>query len=223
MIQFGISYRQATRRRRWGIPRLAAHDRSSSTTDTSRCSRVMRRDRVRRQTLSCCGLGGHAKADREAPSPSGRARGAPFPLGVDPPREGSHNVAIELTCSRLAASDGAARLAPMSTPIAAGARHRRLLPPRRRGREPARRSFGRPPARHAGARRPRQPRRCGVRSKGSKGPAHGLLERLTNETDPARRDAMVRELERTVSARAEEVARYLDPERSAPPRRRRPA
>jgi DNA recombination protein RmuC len=48
----------------------------------------------------------------------------------------------------------------------------------------------------------------------SKWPAAGLLERLTNETDPARRDAMVRELERTVSAKAEEVARYLDPERT---------
>jgi hypothetical protein len=48
----------------------------------------------------------------------------------------------------------------------------------------------------------------------SKWPAAGLLDRLANETDPARRDAIVRELERTVSAKAEEVARYLDPERT---------
>ncbi len=48
----------------------------------------------------------------------------------------------------------------------------------------------------------------------SKWPAAGLLERLTNESDPARRDAMVRELERTVLTKAEEVAKYLDPERT---------
>ncbi len=48
----------------------------------------------------------------------------------------------------------------------------------------------------------------------SKWPAAGLLERLTNETDPARRDGMIRELERQVSAKAEEVAKYLDPDRT---------
>lgn len=48
----------------------------------------------------------------------------------------------------------------------------------------------------------------------SKWPAAGLLERLTNESDPTRRDAIVRELERTVSTKAEEVAKYLDPERT---------
>ena len=48
----------------------------------------------------------------------------------------------------------------------------------------------------------------------SKWPAAGLLERLSNESDPGRRDAMVRELERQVSAKAEEVAKYLDPDRT---------
>jgi DNA recombination protein RmuC len=48
----------------------------------------------------------------------------------------------------------------------------------------------------------------------SKWPAAGLLERLTNETDAARRDGMVRELERQVGAKAEEVAKYLDPDRT---------
>ena len=48
----------------------------------------------------------------------------------------------------------------------------------------------------------------------SKWPAAGLLERLTNETDAVRRDVMIRELERQVSAKAEEVAKYLDPDRT---------
>jgi hypothetical protein len=50
----------------------------------------------------------------------------------------------------------------------------------------------------------------------SKWPALRELEELESATDPARRDAVVREIERVVSVRAREVAQYLDPAMTSP-------
>jgi DNA recombination protein RmuC len=48
----------------------------------------------------------------------------------------------------------------------------------------------------------------------SKWPGAQQLERIAEETDTARRLQLVRELENQVSAKADEVAKYLDPERT---------
>lgn len=48
----------------------------------------------------------------------------------------------------------------------------------------------------------------------SKWPAVHLLEHITSETDPNRRTRLVRELEEQVSTKADEVAQYLDPDRT---------
>lgn len=48
----------------------------------------------------------------------------------------------------------------------------------------------------------------------SKWPGAQLLERIAEETDQSRRAQLVRELETQVRTKAEEVARYLDPERT---------
>jgi DNA recombination protein RmuC len=48
----------------------------------------------------------------------------------------------------------------------------------------------------------------------SKWPGAQLLERLAHESDTTRRAQLVRELESQVSAKAEEVGKYLDPERT---------
>lgn len=48
----------------------------------------------------------------------------------------------------------------------------------------------------------------------SKWPGAQLLERIGSEADPARRAQLVRELESQVGAKADEVARYLDPDRT---------
>jgi DNA recombination protein RmuC len=48
----------------------------------------------------------------------------------------------------------------------------------------------------------------------SKWPGVQILERVTKETDNARRNELVQQLDWHVSAKAEEVAKYLDPERT---------
>jgi DNA recombination protein RmuC len=48
----------------------------------------------------------------------------------------------------------------------------------------------------------------------SKWPGAQLLDRLSKESDATKRDQIIRELDRQVTAKAEEVAKYLDPERT---------
>jgi DNA recombination protein RmuC len=48
----------------------------------------------------------------------------------------------------------------------------------------------------------------------SKWPGAQLLERIARETESPRRTQLIRELETQVSAKADEVAKYLDPERT---------
>lgn len=50
----------------------------------------------------------------------------------------------------------------------------------------------------------------------SKWPASDLLDRIAGTSDPAERDALVDEVERTVRKRTEEIAQYVDPASTVP-------